>query len=160
MGYPLSLSTVDGIAHLELTRAHQSNSVDLDTARAFDDAMRTIELDDGARVVLLTGEGRRFCAGGDVGSMAAAGDRGAYLQELADVFDGALQRLDALAKPVVVAVQGAVAGAGIGLMLAGDLVVAERSTKFVTAYGGVGLTRRWSVARPSAGAQVRADQRR
>ena len=102
--------------------------------------MRAIERDDAVRVVLLTGAGKRFCAGGDVASMIAADDRGAYLQELAQVLDGALQRLDSLAKPVVVAVQGAVAGAGIGVMLAGDIIVAERATKFVTAYAGIGLT--------------------
>ena len=91
--------------------------LDLPAARAFAEAVRAVELDDEARVVLLTGAGKRFSAGGDVASIVAAEDRSAYLHQLADVLDGALQRLDSLPKPVVVAVQGAVAGAGIGLML-------------------------------------------
>jgi len=140
MSQSLRLTTEAGVAHLEMTRPLRSNSFDLEAARAFEAAVRRTETDDAIHVVLLTGEGKRFSAGGDVGSMAAARNRGGYLQELADTLDGALQRLDALAKPVVVAVHGAVAGAGIGLMLAGDIIVAERSTKFVTAYSGIGLT--------------------
>ncbi|MDX6235105.1 MAG: 2-(1,2-epoxy,2-dihydrophenyl)acetyl-CoA isomerase [Nocardioidaceae bacterium] len=140
MSPTLDLSISNGVAHVELTRPEQSNSFDLPAARAFADAIRSIELDSEVRVVLLTGAGKRFCAGGDIASMIAAEDKSAYLQELADVLDSALQRLDSLPKSVVVAVQGAVAGAGLGVMLAGDLIVAERATKFVTGYAGIGLT--------------------
>lgn len=140
MSASINLTICDGVAHLEIDRRDQSNSFDLPTARAFAKAVRAVELDASARVVLLTGAGMRFSAGGDVASMAAAHDRSVYLHELADTLDGALQRLDSLPKPVVVAAQGAVAGAGLGLMLTGDVIVAERATKFVTAYAGVGLT--------------------
>jgi 2-(1,2-epoxy-1,2-dihydrophenyl)acetyl-CoA isomerase len=140
MAATVNLSLSGGIAHLEMNRPEQSNSFDLPAAQAFAEAVGTIEKDDDARVVLLTGAGKRFCAGGDIASMAVADDRGAYLRELADVLDGALQRLNAMPKVVVVAVQGAVAGAGIGVMLTGDMIVAERTTKFVTAYAGIGLT--------------------
>lgn len=140
MSEPLTLSIADGVAHLELTRPESSNAFDLAAARAFAEAVQNIERDDAVRVVLLTGAGKRFCAGGDVLSMIAADDSSSYLLELADVLDGALQRLDSLPKPVVVAVQGSVAGAGIGVMLAGDLIVADRATRFVTAYSGIGLT--------------------
>ncbi|WP_246161998.1 enoyl-CoA hydratase/isomerase family protein [Aeromicrobium ginsengisoli] len=128
------------MAHLELTRPERSNAFDLTAARAFAEAVQIIERDDAARAVLLTGAGKRFCAGGDIHSMIAADDSSAYLRELADVLDGALQKLDSLPKPVVVAVQGSVAGAGIGVMLAGDLIVADHATRFVTAYSGIGLT--------------------
>lgn len=140
MSDSLILAVERGVAHLQMNRPLQSNSFDLPAARSFDDAVRTIENDEAVKAVLLTGSGKRFSAGGDVASMAGSLDRGGYLLELAGVLDGALQRLDALAKPVVVAVQGAVAGAGIGLMLAGDVVIAERGTKFVTAYANIGLT--------------------
>ena len=140
MADTLTLTVAKGVAHLEMNRPQRSNSFDLPAARAFDAAVRKVESNATVRVLLLTGAGDRFCAGGDVASMVAADDRSAYLKELADVLDGALQRLDAMAKPVVVGVHGAVAGAGIGVMLAGDFVVAERSTKFLTAYAGIGLT--------------------
>lgn len=136
----LTLTVDRGVAHLKMTRAQQANSFDLPSAEALDQAVRQIEGDDAIRVVLLTGEGRRFSAGGDITSMVAAADPSAYLQKLANTLDGALQRLDLLAKPVVVAVQGAVAGAGLGVMLTGDIIVAEHGTSFLTAYAGVGLT--------------------
>ena len=72
--------------------------------------------------------------------MVAAPDRTAYVLALARALDGALQKLAALDKPTVAAVQGAVAGAGLAVMLSCDIIVAAESTRFVTAYSGVGLT--------------------
>lgn len=135
----VSLTVADGVGHIELTRPEASNSFDLPTARELNAAIGAVERDESVGVVLLTGAGPRFCAGGDVASFVSQGDRSAHLKELADVLDGALQRLSVLPKPVVAGVQGAVAGAGIGVMLSADLIVAERATKFVTAYVGIGL---------------------
>jgi 2-(1,2-epoxy-1,2-dihydrophenyl)acetyl-CoA isomerase len=72
--------------------------------------------------------------------MFAAQDRPAYLAHAAGMLDAALRDLGGLAKPVVAAVHGAVAGAGLAVMLSCDLVVADASTRFVGAYAGVGLT--------------------
>jgi 2-(1,2-epoxy-1,2-dihydrophenyl)acetyl-CoA isomerase len=130
----------DGVARIALARPDVSNAVDLATATAFGAAVDRAGEDPEVRVVLVTGDGPRFCAGGDVASMAAAADPSAYLQDLADELDGALQRLGALDKPVVAAVQGAAAGAGLAVVLACDVVVSGRGTKFLTAYAGVGLT--------------------
>lgn len=136
----IELNIAEGVAELRMNRPASSNSFDLPTALAIKHAVGEVEFDPAVSVVLLTGAGKRFCAGGDVASMVAAEDSGTYLKELADVLDGALQRLNNLNKPVVAAVQGAVAGAGIGVMLTADLIVAERGTKFLTAYAGIGLT--------------------
>ncbi|EFE71473.1 enoyl-CoA hydratase/isomerase family protein [Streptomyces viridosporus] len=129
-----------GVARITLARSARANAVDLPTARAFGAAVDRAAADPGIRAVLVRGEGRRFCSGGDVAAMAAAPDRAAYLEELAGTFDDALQRLAALPKPVVAAVQGAVAGAGLALMLSCDVIVSAASTKFLLAYAGVGLT--------------------
>jgi 2-(1,2-epoxy-1,2-dihydrophenyl)acetyl-CoA isomerase len=133
-------SVADGVARIALARPDSSNAVDLATAVEFGRAVDLAGADPEVRVVLVTGDGPRFCAGGDVASMAAAPDAAAYLQELADAFDSALQRLGALEKPVVAAVQGAAAGAGLAAVLACDVVVSARSTKYLTAYAGVGLS--------------------
>ncbi len=130
----------DGVAHLELNRPDAANAFDLPTSQAFGEAVDRAAADDAARAVLLTGAGARFCAGGDVASFVAAGDQQAYLHELALHLDGVLRRLAEMPKPVVCAVQGAVAGAGLGVMLSCDLVVAAEGTKFVFAYPGIGLT--------------------
>ncbi len=136
----VTYDVAEGVARIGLDRPDVSNSVDLPTALALDAAVERAASDLDVRVVLLTGAGPRFCAGGDLSSMVASDDQPAYLLELANALDGALQKLASLEKPVVAAVQGAVAGAGNAVMLSCDLVVAGESTKFVFAYPGVGLT--------------------
>lgn len=136
----VTYGVADGVARIELDRPAASNAVDLDTALALGKAVDAAAADDAVRAVLLTGAGKRFCAGGDVASFVAAPDPASYLIELAGTLDEVLQRLAAMPKPVVVGVQGAVAGAGLAVMLSGDLVVAGKSTKFVAAYAGIGLT--------------------
>lgn len=130
---------VDGVGRLVLSRPAQSNSFDLPAARDMAEAVAAVSTDD-ARAVTLTAQGKRFCAGGDVTSFLASDDPAAYLLELATVLEGALRDLAALATPVVAGVRGAVAGAGLAVMLSADVIVASRATKFVMAYPGIGLT--------------------
>ncbi len=137
---PVLLTVADGVGHVELNRPEASNTMDLGWADAFLSALETVRDDDAVRVVLLTGRGRMFCAGGDLAAMDAAPEREPFLLELADALHVCVRVLDALEKPVVVGVQGAAAGAGFSLVLGSDLVVAGRSAAFVTAYTSVGLT--------------------
>ncbi|MGI5242261.1 enoyl-CoA hydratase/isomerase family protein [Dactylosporangium sp. CA-139066] len=128
-----------GVGRICLNRPEASNSVDLDTARALGRAVTAAAADD-VKAVLLVGAGKRFCAGGDVRSFVDAAQPSAYLHELASVLGSELGRLADLPKPVVAGVHGAVAGAGLAFVLHADIVVAGRSTKFLMAYAGVGLT--------------------
>lgn len=137
---PVTFEIQAGVGRITLNRPTVANAVDLPTAHALRAAVAQAGADTSVGAVLVTGAGPRFCAGGDVASMVAAEDRSAALHELAEALDGALQDLAALDKPVVCAVQGAVAGAGLAVMLSCDVIVAEASTKFVMAYPGVGLT--------------------
>ncbi|MDT9593277.1 enoyl-CoA hydratase/isomerase family protein [Nocardioides zeae] len=136
----VDLEVRDGVAHLALARPSSANAFDLPTARALRSAVCRIADNDRVGSVLVSGAGARFCAGGDVAAMVGAEDRGAYVRELALVVDEALLALGDLRRPVVAAVQGAVAGAGLALMLSCDVVVAEAGTRFASAYAGVGLT--------------------
>ena len=128
------------VAHIELNRPNEANAIDQATAQELELAIEKASNNDDARVILITGAGARFCAGGDLHSVLAADEQAHYLQELAQTLDSALRKLTQGDKPVVAAVQGAVAGAGIALMLSCDLVIADPSTKFALAYSGVGLT--------------------
>lgn len=130
---------VDGIGRLVLSRPEQSNSFDVPAAREMAAAVDAVSSDE-VRAITLTADGKRFCAGGDVTSFLASDDPAAYLLELAQVLEGALRDLAGLATPVVAGVRGAVAGAGLAVMLSADVIVASRSTKFVMAYPGIGLT--------------------
>ncbi|MPY56057.1 enoyl-CoA hydratase/isomerase family protein [Streptomyces spongiae] len=128
-----------GVARIILARPTRANAIDLPTAQALGVAVDRAAQSD-ARAVVVLGEGKRFCAGGDVATMAAAPDRAAYVEELAMMVDDVFQRLAGLSKPVVAAVRGAVAGAGLALMLSCDVIVSAASTKFLLAYADVGLT--------------------
>lgn len=129
----------DGIARIVLSRPEVSNAFDLSTAQVFGQAVDAAAGED-VKVVLLSAQGDRFCGGGDVASMLDSSDRSGYLLELANELSVHLERLAGLDKPVVAAVHGAVAGAGLAFVLNADVTVAARSTKFVMAYSSIGLT--------------------
>lgn len=133
------LDVTDGVGTVELNRPEAANALDLPLAEQLATVVERLAGPD-VRAVLVTGSGKRFCAGGDVRSFLAAEDPPAYLEQLASTADRALQRLAELDKPVVAAVHGAVAGAGLAVMLSCDVIVAAAGTKFVTAYAGIGLT--------------------
>jgi 2-(1,2-epoxy-1,2-dihydrophenyl)acetyl-CoA isomerase len=129
----------DGVAYITLNRPEVSNAVDLGCARLFGDVVSRVAAE-GPRAVLIDGRGKRFCAGGDVSSIVYVLDHATYVQELAGTFEAGLRRLSELPVPVVAAVHGAVAGAGLAVVLNCDVVIAARSTKFLMAYSAVGLT--------------------
>src|SRR5450432_1685946 len=131
----------DHIAHLTLCRPEAANTMKLQFGREFLAAALAIEAAATVRVVMLTGQGRNFCFGGDLKGMVASGaDIGAYLRELTTNLHAGIALLARLDAPVVAVVNGTAAGAGLGLVLASDLAIAARSAKFAPAYTGVGLT--------------------
>lgn len=132
------LTVEDGVAHVRLTR-DRGNPIDLTTARGLLEAARRCR-QTGVRAVLLTAAGRSFCVGGDLREFAAADDLGDHLTRVTDALHDALRIFTALDAPVVAAVRGAVAGAGLGLVGAADLVVAAEDATFVAAYPGIGYT--------------------
>jgi 2-(1,2-epoxy-1,2-dihydrophenyl)acetyl-CoA isomerase len=97
--------------------------------------------DDSLRALLLRAEGRHFSVGGDVDDFASRLDElPTYLLGLVARFHRGIADIAALEIPVVVAVQGSAAGAGLSIVCLGDLVVAARSARFVVAYTAIGLT--------------------
>lgn len=129
-----------GVATIELNRPSALNALTVEMSRELSAAVNSVSRRDDVRAILLLGRGKSFCAGGDVRSMAAAEDRGQLLFELASTAHAAILRLAELEIPVVAAIQGAAAGAGLALTLVADVVVAGASSKFLTAYADVGLS--------------------
>ncbi|MFC9502248.1 enoyl-CoA hydratase/isomerase family protein [Streptomyces sp. NPDC057002] len=131
-----------GVAHVEMCREKAGNAIDLAMATALLEAAGSCARTDGVRAVLLTGQGRSFCVGGDLREFAPlSGDRlAAHLTAVTDALHGALRVFAGLDAPLVAAVQGAVAGAGLGLAAAADLTLAASDATFVAAYTGIGYS--------------------
>jgi 2-(1,2-epoxy-1,2-dihydrophenyl)acetyl-CoA isomerase len=104
--------------------------------------LRTAAGDDGVRAILLTGSGRVFCAGQDLVEHAAAlkiGSEHAFAT-IAEHYNPIIDVLTGVPKPVVAAINGSCAGAGLGVALACDVRVAAEGAKFTTAFTSIGLT--------------------
>jgi 2-(1,2-epoxy-1,2-dihydrophenyl)acetyl-CoA isomerase len=141
LGYEnLRFELADGVARITLARPDAANAIDLALARELADAALRCDEDPAVRAVLLAGEGRLFCAGGDVGAFAGAGDAvPALLKQITASLHVAIARFAHMQAPVIAAVQGAAAGAGLALACAADLAVASESAKFTLAYTRIGL---------------------
>lgn len=127
-----------GIVRLRFNRPDALNGIDLGMAEAFLQACRDIAADPQVRVVVLSGAGRAFMAGGDLPSMRAD-PVGATAGLIARMHAG-IEILDALAAPVIASVHGAVAGGGLGLAMVCDLIIAAEGTRFNLAYTRLGTS--------------------
>jgi 2-(1,2-epoxy-1,2-dihydrophenyl)acetyl-CoA isomerase len=137
----VTIEVRDGVAHLTLNRPKAGNALDLDMAKALFAAAERCDRDPAVRAVLITGSGSMFCAGGDVRGFASQGDQlPAFLTELTAALHAGVSLLSRMDPPVVAAVNGAAAGAGMSIACAADLIVAGESARFTVAYTAVGLT--------------------
>lgn len=129
-----------GVMTISFNRPNVFNALDVQTAAAFHAAVADAKARVGLRCVVLTGVGRAFMAGGDVGKFAADLDGSArMLDEILDHMHPALLSLRKIDAPVVAAVNGTAAGAGMSLVLAADYVVAHPAAKFLLAYDKLGV---------------------
>lgn len=129
-----------GVGRIVLNRPERNNALGVSNAAALVRAIREV-LADHPRVVAIEARGPIFCAGGDIREFVAAGDR---LDELVDeildeLLPGFLQLAQATC-PIVTVVGGPVGGAGVGLALCGDFVLASDTMKLRTGYAAIGLS--------------------
>ena len=146
---PVLLDVRDGVAHIRLNRPEASNGMNVELLTGLQDAIGRCSADAGVRVVLLSGEGPNFCAGGDVKEFASHGE------QLPDYIRGATAQLQDVAaaligldEPVIAAVHGfAAGGGGLGLVCAVDFVIAADTARFMSGAARVGMA-------PDAGASL------
>lgn len=131
-----------GVAWVTLNRPEAGNSINLQFGRDLLDAATRCRGTHGVRAVVVTGAGKAFSFGGDLSAMMMNEGNSveAYLRELTVDLHAAIVAFTRLDAPVIVAVNGTAAGAGVGLVAMADLAVAAESAKFSLAYTGVGLT--------------------
>jgi 2-(1,2-epoxy-1,2-dihydrophenyl)acetyl-CoA isomerase len=146
---PVLLRLEDGVAHLTLNRPEASNGMDVPFLKALYEAIMMCHGAPGVRVVLLSGNGPNFCAGGDVKTFASKGEGlPDYLREATSWLQVAASALMRLGPPVVAKVHGfAAGGGGFGLVCASDLVIAGEGARFMSAATSVGMA-------PDAGSSV------
>jgi 2-(1,2-epoxy-1,2-dihydrophenyl)acetyl-CoA isomerase len=131
----------EGVARLTLNRPDRLNSFNVQMHQEVRDALGQAAASRDARVLVLTGAGRGFCAGQDLGDRAVApGAQGLDLGEsIENYYKPLVLALRNLPMPVIAAVNGVAAGAGANIALACDLVIATRSASFVQAFSKLGL---------------------
>jgi 2-(1,2-epoxy-1,2-dihydrophenyl)acetyl-CoA isomerase len=146
---PVLLDIADGIARLRLNRPDAANGMSVELLSALCDAIMACHGAPDLRVVLLSGEGANFCAGGDVRAFASKGEKlPDYIRQATAYLQNAVTGLLRLEAPVITSVQGfAAGGGGFGLVCASDIVIAAQSAKFLAGATRVAMA-------PDAGVSV------
>jgi 2-(1,2-epoxy-1,2-dihydrophenyl)acetyl-CoA isomerase len=125
----LLVSLNNGVCELKLNRPAVFNSFNQAMAFALQKALDEAELNDEVRAIVITGEGKAFCAGQDLAE--AMDPEGPELQSI--------ERIRAIEKPIIAAVNGVAAGAGANIALACDITIAKKSASFIQAFSKIGL---------------------
>lgn len=126
-----------GVARLTLNRPERLNSFTVEMHDEVADALGKL---DGARVLVLTGAGRGFCAGQDLNDRAVAPGEAVDLgHSVESYYNPLVRRLTSLPLPVIARVNGVAAGAGANIALACDIVIAGHSAKFIQSFASIGL---------------------
>ncbi|MCD6063144.1 MAG: 2-(1,2-epoxy,2-dihydrophenyl)acetyl-CoA isomerase [Flavipsychrobacter sp.] len=131
-------TTDSGVAYITLNRPDKFNSFNREMALAFQQALDGCESDEAIRSIYITGSGKAFCAGQDLGE--AIDPNGPELEQIVrEHYNPIIQRLRKIEKPIVAAVNGVAAGAGANIALACDIVLATNSASFIQAFSKIAL---------------------
>lgn len=137
----IGLSVDAGLATITLRRAGASNALDRAVKEQLLAAVEKVAADDTVRALLLAAEGKNFCVGQDLAEHVAGleADPAHAMDTVAEHYNPLLRALAGVRVPVVVAINGACVGAGLGIALAGDIRIAGEGAKFATAFTGIAL---------------------
>ncbi len=128
----------DTLGILTLNRPEVFNSFNKEMALATQKALDDYENDSSVRAIMITGNGKAFCAGQDL--QEAIDDNGLEIKQIVDEhYNPIVKRIRSIKKPIIAAVNGVAAGAGANLALACDVVVAAQSSSFLQAFSKIGL---------------------
>ena len=128
----------NGVLTITLNRPEVFNSFNQDMGKAFQSVLDEAAGDPRVRCVVITGEGRAFCAGQDLKEVTAENSPG-FKVIVEETYNRSIRRICGMEKPVVAAVNGVAAGAGANIALACDFVVAKSSVRFIQAFANIGL---------------------
>lgn len=132
----IRVEAADGVATITLARPDSLNALNATMRSELLAAVKAAGRDEAVRAVVITGEGRGFCSGADL--RGASGERD-FRRVLTDEYNPLISAIRDLPKPVIAAVNGVAAGAGVSLALACDLVYAAQDARFIQAFVRIGL---------------------
>lgn len=137
----LLFSVTDNIAAITFNRPAMMNAFDNVMADELEELTERLRADNSIRAVLLNGAGHLFMAGGDIKFFHDGLDKmPAGVMKIVRTLNTSIVNLMQMPKPVLASAHGSVAGVGVSLMLACDLVIAAENTKFTMAYSGIGIS--------------------
>lgn len=136
----LRVETVDGVGRIVIDRPDHHNALDAQTARALRSAVADRGRAANVRCLVLTGTGDAFNTGADLSTFAADASDADRLDAIAAPLHDTIRELTTTQVPVVIGVNGVAAGGGIGLALAGDVVLMADDARFEYAYPSIGLS--------------------
>lgn len=134
----LIVTYVSGVCQIRLNRPEVYNSFNKAMALRLQETLDFCKEDESVRVVVITGEGKAFCAGQDLAE--ATDPNGPELSSIVrDHYNPIIEKIRSLEKPIIAAVNGVAAGAGANIALACDIVFAKKSASFIQAFSKIGL---------------------
>ena len=131
-------ATENGVLTLTLNRPERANAFNAELIGELQNALHDAEKDSNARCIVLTGAGRAFSAGQDIGEMQS-GEKISYRDHLEKTYNPLILQIRKIEKPVIAALNGPCAGAALGIALACDLRFASEAATLVVGFGGIGL---------------------
>lgn len=126
-----------GVATIYLNEPESLNALSASIKEGLFNTLMACEQDDTVKVIILTGKGRAFCAGGDIKTMGAA-NTAVQMKKRMDSTAKLVQLIHQISKPIISAVHGYAFGAGFSIALASDIIVSEKGTKFGLAFKNLG----------------------
>lgn len=134
----LVINLTNGVCEIKLNRPEVFNSFNRNMALSLQKALDECELNDEVRAIIITGEGKAFCAGQDLGE--AVDPEGPELTTIVEEhYNPIILRIRNIEKPIIAAVNGVAAGAGANIALACDITIAKKSASFIQAFSKIGL---------------------
>lgn len=135
----ITVEQADGVVEVTLNRPDKYNALTHKMAGELMAVIKQVKRNPDSRCILLTGAGKGFCAGQDLTEVEERGDDFSFRDHLLSSYNPMAAAMRQLEKPIVGAINGAAAGAGLGLALACDIRYASEKAKFLTAFIGIGL---------------------
>lgn len=139
-GETVLVAKADGVTRLTLNRPEKLNALNKQLYDEMMTALAAAEREDSCRVIVLTGAGRAFCAGQDLsGEVYNSNGQQPDLGVVVERYNGMIERMRRLPKPIIGAINGIAAGGGASLALACDIAIAKKSASFLQAFSRIGL---------------------